>query len=182
MPQKKRGGDASTNTRDEPADSAAPKRQRVSLACDACRTARERCDGTRPKCGTCVSQNRTCSYTPTAKKRGVQTGYLRTIELSLAWLLYEQAPESEDALYRLLTNEGGVLQKKGKAADRLHKKWTKSRVNKEIGRLLSGTPSRDQVCGPQPLSRQGIMLTTNSQRPTHRARTRTQKMMETGAQ
>lgn len=149
MPQKKRGGDASTNSRDEASESAAPKRQRVSLACDACRTARERCDGVRPKCATCVAQNRICSYTPTAKKRGVQTGYLRTIELSLAWLLHEQAPESEDALHRLITNEGGVLRKKGKAADRLHKKWSKSRVNKEIGRILSGTPSQYQVSGPR---------------------------------
>ena len=148
MPQKKRVGDAGTNPQDEPGEPAAPKRQRVSLACDACRTARERCDGLRPRCGTCVSQNRSCSYTPTAKKRGVQTGYLRTIELSLAWLLYEQAPESEEALYRLLINEGGVLQKKGKAADRLHKKWSKSRVSKEISRILSGAPSQYQVCGP----------------------------------
>lgn len=146
MPQKKRGGgDTDAGPRDDIEESTAPKRQRVSLACDACRVARERCDGARPHCGTCASQERTCSYTPTAKKRGVQTGYLRTIELSLAYLLFEKAPDSEEALHQLLLNKGGVLQKKGKAADRLHKKWSKSRVNKEISHLLSGTPSH-QVC------------------------------------
>lgn len=150
MPPKKRGGvDANASTQDDAPEAAAPKRQRVSLACDACRVARERCDGGRPTCGTCTSQNRTCSYTPTAKKRGVQTGYLRTIELSLAWLLFEKAPDSEEALYRLLTNSNGVLQKKGKEGDRLHRKWNKCRINKEIGRILSSNSGQTQVSSLQ---------------------------------
>lgn len=146
MPQRKRGGDETrSDDGDDAAAKMAPKRQRVSLACDTCRVVRERCDGVRPHCGTCAAQNRSCSYTPTARKRGVQTGYLRTIELSLAWMLFEESPGSEEALYRLLSNRSGLLQKKCKPADRLHKKWSKSRINKEIGRILSGDCPNNNV-------------------------------------
>ncbi|KFH48718.1 Quinic acid utilization activator-like protein [Hapsidospora chrysogenum ATCC 11550] len=145
MPQKKRGvGDAVATDGGDAADPVAPKRQRVSLACDACRAAREKCDGVSPRCGTCISQSRSCSYTPASKKRGVQTGYLRTVELSLAWLLFEQAPENEEALHQLLTCDGSILHKKSKAADRLHRKWTKSRISKSISCLLSGASPHSQ--------------------------------------
>lgn len=148
MPPKKRAG-SDADSLDGSTASAPAKRQRVSLACDACRAAREKCDGAKPICGTCVAQSRSCSYTPTSKKRGVQTGYLRTIELSLAWL-FDQVPESEKALHRLLVSNDGsdgarVLGKTDKAGHRLHKRWTKSRVHKEIGRVLSDdrTPRSD---------------------------------------
>ncbi|XEV05960.1 hypothetical protein FSHL1_011247 [Fusarium sambucinum] len=139
MPPKKRENDADTTS--APATTAPVKRQRVSLACDSCRTAREKCDGTRPHCGTCTAQNRPCSYTPASRKRGVQTGYLRTIELSLAWL-FEQVPGCEGALHHLLTQDDGaegtrILATKDKANHRLYRRWNKSRVHKDIGRLLS---------------------------------------------
>lgn len=125
----------------DPSTKPAPaKRQRVSLACDACRAAREKCDGGKPNCGACASQSRPCSYTPTSKKRGVQTGYLRSIELSLSWL-FDQVPENERALYRLLTGDGAGLLGKSKTGNRLHRRWCKSRVHKEIGRLLSENPT-----------------------------------------
>lgn len=146
MPPRKRDSNDADNS--QPA-SAPTKRQRVSLACDSCRIAREKCDGGRPNCGTCTAQNRTCSYTPASRKRGVQTGYLRTIELSLAWL-FEQVPECEGALHRLLTqNEGAdgarILGTKDKAGHRLYRRWNKSRVYKDIGRFLSDdkTPRTD---------------------------------------
>ncbi|KAF4997008.1 hypothetical protein FGRMN_4148 [Fusarium graminum] len=140
MPPRKRENDADTNSATA-ATSAPAKRQRVSLACDSCRTAREKCDGARPHCGTCAAQNRTCSYTPASRKRGVQTGYLRTIELSLAWL-FEQVPGCEGALHNLLTQNDGadgtrILATKDKAGHRLYRRWSKSRVHKDIGRLLS---------------------------------------------
>ncbi|RGP76976.1 qa-1f quinic acid utilization activator qa-1f [Fusarium longipes] len=139
MPPKKRENDADTTS--APATAAPVKRQRVSLACDSCRTAREKCDGARPHCGTCTAQNRPCSYTPASRKRGVQTGYLRTIELSLAWL-FEQVPGCEGALHHLLTQDDGaegtrILATKDKANHRLYRRWNKSRVHKDIGRLLS---------------------------------------------
>ncbi|KAF5007842.1 hypothetical protein FDECE_5868 [Fusarium decemcellulare] len=139
MPPRKREHDA--DSLNAPASTAPAKRQRVSLACDSCRTAREKCDGARPHCGTCTAQNRSCSYTPASRKRGVQTGYLRTIELSLAWL-FEQVPGCEGALHRLLTQNDGadgtrILATKDKAGHRLYRRWSKSRVHKDIGRMLS---------------------------------------------
>ncbi|PTB62516.1 hypothetical protein BBK36DRAFT_1184270 [Trichoderma citrinoviride] len=140
MPPRKRSpGDPESARRSDRATSEA-KRRRVSLACDACRTAREKCDGDRPRCGRCVSQNRSCSYTPTSKKRGIQSGYLRAIELSLAWLL-ESVPDCEEALYQLLVKDGGkdglsVLVGKGGSSSRLQKQWSNCRVHQEIETLL----------------------------------------------
>ncbi|PTB72827.1 hypothetical protein M440DRAFT_1405285 [Trichoderma longibrachiatum ATCC 18648] len=140
MPPRKRSpGDPESARRSDRATSEA-KRRRVSLACDACRTAREKCDGERPRCGRCVSQKRSCSYTPTSKKRGIQSGYLRAIELSLAWLL-ESVPGCEEALYQLLVKDGGkdgvsVLVSKGRSSSRLQKRWSKCRIHHEIETLL----------------------------------------------
>ncbi|RFU78161.1 quinic acid utilization activator [Trichoderma arundinaceum] len=147
MPPQKRSTDDSDSARKPDKATAATKRRRVSLACDACRTAREKCDGGRPNCGRCVSQNRPCSYTPTSKKRGIQSGYLRAIELSLAWLL-ERVPDNEEALFQLLVKDDGkdgasILMSKGKSASRLHKQWSKCRIHKEIESLLcQGRPQK----------------------------------------
>ncbi|UNI17146.1 hypothetical protein JDV02_003522 [Purpureocillium takamizusanense] len=155
MPPKKRTSatDADPSRRLDEQPSAA-KRQRVSLACDGCRAAREKCDGTRPRCRACLSQNRPCSYTPASKKRGVQTGYLRAVELSLAWLL-EQVPGTEETLNQLLSQNnngpGGatIIINKDHISNRLHKRWTKSRVHKEIGRLLSDGSARAAEPSPE---------------------------------
>ncbi|KAL7962736.1 hypothetical protein V8C34DRAFT_324489 [Trichoderma compactum] len=145
MPPRKRWTDELDSVEKPDTATAATKRRRVSLACDGCRTAREKCDGGRPHCGRCVSQNRPCSYTPASKKRGIQSGYLRAIELSLAWLL-ESNPDCEKTLYQLLVKDDGkdganILMSKGKAANKLHKQWSKCRVHKDIESLLcqSGT-------------------------------------------
>ncbi|QUC22938.1 uncharacterized protein UV8b_07179 [Ustilaginoidea virens] len=141
----KRQIQAPTTSQNNHEDSERPKKRRVSLACDSCRTAREKCDGAKPQCGACVSQGRPCSYTPATKKRGVQTGYLRTIELSLAWL-FLQSPECESSLHALLKQPGNsretrALLGKGGAGRQLQKVWTDSRVHKAIDLLLSETPN-----------------------------------------
>lgn len=126
-----------------PAGQPAPvKRQRVSRACDQCRAARERCDGKQPQCHPCISQSRPCTYEVSPKKRGVQTGYIRTLELALGWV-FEKVPGSEDTLSALLAHEGGQGQtiltgKDPSGADRLQKRWRKSRVHRGIDRILSG--------------------------------------------
>lgn len=159
MPPRKRELDA--DTLNASASNTPAKRQRVSLACDACRTAREKCDGGRPHCGTCTAQNRPCSYTPASRKRGVQTGYLRTIELSLAWL-FEQVPDCEGALHRLLTQNDGadgtrILATKDKAGHRLYRRWSKSRVHKDIGRMLSDEkPPRNETSADDSESEESI--------------------------
>ncbi|KAK4653106.1 hypothetical protein QC762_505100 [Podospora pseudocomata] len=125
------------------------KRQRVSRACDQCRAAREKCDGVQPQCFPCISQTRSCTYNVSPKKRGVQTGYIRALELTLGWIM-ENIAGAEDALGNALAQEGSQAQavmtgKDATAATRLHKKWGRSRVHKEIERLLSGgvTPVLD---------------------------------------
>lgn len=120
----------------------APKRQRVSRACDQCRAAREKCDGIQPLCFPCASQNRQCSWEEPKKKRGVQTGYIRTLELSLGWI-FDKIAGSEEALHGLLTHEGGqgralLLGKDTAAGNRLHRRWRKSIVHQEIDKVLSG--------------------------------------------
>ncbi|KAI0466249.1 fungal-specific transcription factor domain-containing protein [Xylaria cf. heliscus] len=121
---------------------AAPKRQRVSRACDQCRAAREKCDGIQPLCFPCASQNRRCSWEEPKKKRGVQTGYIRTLEMALGWI-FDKIPESEISLHGLLTHEGGqgrllLAGKDTAAGNRLHRRWRKSTVHAEIERVLSG--------------------------------------------
>ncbi|KEY73534.1 hypothetical protein S7711_03697 [Stachybotrys chartarum IBT 7711] len=149
---KKRPAAAAATDENAPDSSISPapaKKRRVSLACNSCRAAREKCDGRRPHCGTCVANKRTCTYPPASKKRGLKTGYLRTIELSLAWI-FDQVPGSEKALRNLLTRNDGrdgakFLKKEDAAAARLHKRWSKSQVHKDIARLLSdgGPPVPD---------------------------------------
>lgn len=120
----------------------ATKRQRVSLACDHCRAARGRCDGGRPSCDVCLSQDRACSYTSSTRRRGTPTGYLRAVESSLAYLI-EQVPENAKFLDRLLKNGTDIFtERTGESSDRLHKRWTTSRFRKEMWRLLiDGYPS-----------------------------------------
>nr|UOF75596.1 Q-system transcription factor [synthetic construct] len=130
-------GPTTTTLLVEPARS---KRQRVSRACDQCRAAREKCDGIQPACFPCVSQGRSCTYQASPKKRGVQTGYIRTLELALAWM-FENVARSEDALHNLLVRDAGqgsalLVGKDSPAAERLHARWATSRVNKSITRLL----------------------------------------------
>ena len=119
------------------------KRSRVSRACDQCRASRERCDGAQPKCQTCTSQDRSCSYNEQPKKRGIQPNYIRTLELTLAWI-FQTFPEaearltgglplSEDVVHRLI---GG---KDADATETLHTAWRDCLVNKQIEQMLSGT-------------------------------------------
>ncbi|KAK4236453.1 hypothetical protein C8A03DRAFT_45538 [Achaetomium macrosporum] len=126
-----------------PATRPAPvKRQRVSRACDQCRSARERCDGKQPECYTCISQGRPCTYEVNPKKRGVQTGYIRTLELALGWVL-EKVAGSEDALGAFLAHESSqghpiLTGKDPGRVDSLQKRWRESRVLRGIDRILSG--------------------------------------------
>ncbi|KAL1889571.1 hypothetical protein Sste5346_008820 [Sporothrix stenoceras] len=135
---------------------APPKRQRVSRACDQCRAMREKCDGAQPQCSSCVSQQRACTYKTSPKKRGVQTGYIRTLELTLSSLL-DEVPGCADALDGLFGRHGGDAaqrlfnpeasaasgtstqqqQKDLERHNRLHRRWHKSRARREINRLLS---------------------------------------------
>lgn len=116
-------------------------RVRVSRACDQCRSAREKCDGIQPACFTCASSNRDCSYTLNPKRRGIHRGYIRTLELTLAWAV-GNVPNCDVALKGLLHDEKGQAMLSGAdttAVEKLHRKWRKTPVCKTIDRILSGS-------------------------------------------
>ncbi|CAI6340080.1 unnamed protein product [Periconia digitata] len=121
------------------ADEPPAKRSRVSRACDQCRTAREKCDGTQPTCMKCSDLKRSCTYTAPPKKRGIQPGYIRTLELALTWLF--QNTDGETLLHEKLAREGNssvFFGRETRESNRLHKAWRKSRFCKDIDKVLSG--------------------------------------------
>ncbi|KAM0702896.1 hypothetical protein Q7P35_010328 [Cladosporium inversicolor] len=79
---------------------SAPK-QRISHACDRCRSRRAKCDGSQPTCVTCEAAHVTCTYGTHTKKRGLPTGYVRMLEL-LWVLVFDSIPGAEDATLQLL--------------------------------------------------------------------------------
>jgi hypothetical protein len=114
------------------------KRFRVSRACDQCRTAREKCDGKQPTCSPCQETMRACAYTSNPKKRGLQPGYIRSLEMTLAFI-FQHNPEVESAVYSQLAQENTALLARGtKEANRLHKSWMKSRFCRDVTKALSG--------------------------------------------
>ncbi|KAI9659952.1 MAG: hypothetical protein M1821_001304 [Bathelium mastoideum] len=132
-------GDTTLNTSITPAPA---KRQRVTRACDQCRIAREKCDGTQPRCFPCVSQDRSCTYEANPRKRGVQPGYIRSLEITLAWIA-EKVPTSGEAFNLFLTQDDGRGQRllngqESASADRLLRRWRESKMLRDIDRVLSG--------------------------------------------
>ncbi|KAE8145780.1 fungal-specific transcription factor domain-containing protein [Aspergillus avenaceus] len=118
-----------------------PKRQRVSRACDSCRSKKDKCDGIQPVCSTCASLSRPCTYKANPKKRGLPTGYIRTLEL-LWGLVFSKIKGSEDVVRALLkaTNMPSHLSAMGKEAegsDTLLFSWKNSAVLKDVERMLT---------------------------------------------
>ncbi|KAI6880864.1 hypothetical protein KC360_g7000 [Hortaea werneckii] len=121
----------------------APKRSRVSRACDQCRASREKCDGEQPICQTCVAQSRKCSYDEQPKKRGIQPNYIRTLELTLSWM-FKTFPDNEKALAAALGDPENVTRHlvagKDSRAEALHQRWRNSVIYRQIDQMLSGGP------------------------------------------
>lgn len=117
---------------------------------------REKCDGIKPTCGTCAFSERGCTYDTQAKKRGIQPGYIRSLELSLAWL-FSKHPDAENTLKRELSIENSPVQKlfsskEGSESDRLHNRWSKGIICKQIDQLLSGA----EVSSPSQFIPEGV--------------------------
>ncbi|KAJ5338203.1 hypothetical protein N7452_004931 [Penicillium brevicompactum] len=65
---------------------------RVSVACEACRKRKRKCDGSRPVCSYCLERDRACEYTAEKRiKRRVDPDYVRTLEDEIAMLKEELA-------------------------------------------------------------------------------------------
>jgi hypothetical protein len=119
------------------------KRTRVSRACDQCRIAREKCDGIQPICSTCIKSRRACTYTANVKKRGIQPGYIRALELALAFL-FQHDPENESLVNGKLSQgepASLLLSRGSKESNRLHKRWRKAQFYTNLDICLSGGES-----------------------------------------
>lgn len=118
-----------------------PKRQRVSRACDSCRSKKDKCDGIQPVCSTCAALCRPCTYKANPKKRGLPTGYIRTLEL-LWGLVFSRIRGSEDVVRALLkaVNIPSHLASMGKEAegsDTLLASFKNSIVLRDIEQMLT---------------------------------------------
>lgn len=130
--ESRQSGDDNTNT---------PKRQRVSRACDQCRSKKDKCDGVQPVCSTCISLCRACTYKSNPKKRGLPTGYIRTLEL-LWGLVFCKVKGSEEVARALLKTANipshlATMGKEGEGADSILSAWKNSVVLKEIEKMLA---------------------------------------------
>ncbi|KAL8654274.1 MAG: hypothetical protein Q9226_003500 [Calogaya cf. arnoldii] len=63
-------------------ESDLPKPKRV--ACAICRKRKLKCDGGRPKCGTCARLGHDCAYEQVRRKSGPKRGYVKELEARLA--------------------------------------------------------------------------------------------------
>lgn len=61
-----------------------PKR----IACVVCRRRKLRCDGQRPRCGTCSRLGHDCAYDEVRKKSGPKRGYVKQLEARLGMKLH----------------------------------------------------------------------------------------------
>ncbi|KAL8755194.1 MAG: hypothetical protein Q9199_003828 [Rusavskia elegans] len=63
-------------------ESELPRPKRV--ACAICRKRKLKCDGGRPKCGTCARLGHNCAYDEVRRKSGPKRGYVKELEARLA--------------------------------------------------------------------------------------------------
>ncbi|KAJ5310075.1 uncharacterized protein N7443_002536 [Penicillium atrosanguineum] len=139
---KRRWTDPDDDGKSNPADdlSAQPKRQRVSRACDSCRSKKDKCDGVQPVCSTCASLSRPCTYKANPKKRGLPTGYIRSLEL-LWGLVFQKIQGSEDVMRALirsinLPSHLATMGKEAEGSDTLLSSFKNSTVLRDIERIL----------------------------------------------
>ncbi|KAJ5684830.1 transcriptional regulator family: Fungal Specific TF [Penicillium maclennaniae] len=131
---------------DEGSDKA-PRRKRVSRACDRCRSKKDKCDGARPTCSACQASGQPCSYDPHAKKRGLPEGYVRGLEKLWA-LSICNIDGLEEAMLAMLgtTAESAGRRDKLMAAwtddgssESLHETWKASRLNSALEKMLTNS-------------------------------------------
>lgn len=113
-------------------------RKRVSQACDTCRSRKDRCDGERPACSTCVQNGRDCSYNANVKKRGLPEGYVRGME-KLWGLAVKEVEDVEEELLAALgdENQQRTVWNDESNSENLVDIWRKSQIFSGLERLLS---------------------------------------------
>ncbi|KAL2797488.1 fungal-specific transcription factor domain-containing protein [Aspergillus keveii] len=146
---------------DEASDPKAPRRKRVSRACDRCRSKKDKCDGLRPSCSACLASGQTCSYDPHAKKRGLPEGYVRGLEKLWA-LAICNIDGFEDTMLSLL---GTTAESTGRrkrlmalwgddgASETLHESWKTCRLYHALEKMLSSNSESSSPNGSGKRSR-----------------------------
>ncbi|KAJ5946446.1 hypothetical protein N7454_003285 [Penicillium verhagenii] len=139
--------------------SSQPKRQRVSRACDSCRSKKDKCDGVQPVCSTCASLCRPCTYKANPKKRGLPTGYIRSLEL-LWGLVFQKINGSEDVMRALMrsVNLPSHLATMGKEAEGSDTPAILLQEQRERDRSLQAYGE-----GDTPLDVDGILASSDAQ-------------------
>ncbi|KAJ5370104.1 transcriptional regulator family: Fungal Specific TF [Penicillium cataractarum] len=129
---------------DEGSDKA-PRRKRVSRACDRCRSKKDKCDGIRPTCSACQASGQPCSYDPHAKKRGLPEGYVRGLEKLWA-LSMCNIDGFEDTMLAMLGTTAESAGRREKlmsvwsddgSSESLHETWKTSRLYSALEKMLS---------------------------------------------
>ena len=115
-------------------------RTRVSRACTRCRSRKDKCDGLRPSCSTCVNADvpQSCTYEPSTKKRGLPEGYVRGLE-KLNSLLIARVDGLEQAVVQILRDEKESLARVWNhrvTGEELHTRWKESSILHELETLL----------------------------------------------
>lgn len=123
--------------RKTPVEGGAEKRQRVSLACEYCRSRKQRCDSGRPSCSACVAAGQSCVYDEKIRRRGLVPGYVRVLE-RLYGSLFARVHNSEDAIANLLA-EHAIWPADNPEDDTnaLFQRWKKSKVCQMIENKLN---------------------------------------------
>ncbi|KAI8659992.1 Zn(2)-C6 fungal-type domain-containing protein [Fusarium sp. Ph1] len=128
----------------EPGTGTNLKRKRTSRACDQCRVGKRRCDGERPACMACINTGTVCSYGEGGRKRGLPTGYVKSLEL-LFGLVFTAVPNGEEVVSQLLAKSQFTLEPGGKFSlisrlasetDTPRTAWNESQVQQELDRRL----------------------------------------------
>ncbi|PWY87132.1 hypothetical protein BO94DRAFT_596340 [Aspergillus sclerotioniger CBS 115572] len=116
------------------------KRQRIGRACDQCRHRKSRCDGEQPVCSICRSTGRACTYQIASRHRGLQSGYVRSLEVALG-LVLDRFPGNEGSLRRILRD---TRQHTLEVASELADRGRHSKLARDVGRLLNGETDKGQ--------------------------------------
>ncbi|KAI5797732.1 hypothetical protein EDC01DRAFT_727418 [Geopyxis carbonaria] len=120
--------------------SPAPKRLRVSRACEQCRSRKSKCDGQTPVCSPCASLSQQCTYGSQPKKRGLAPGSVSALEKTVKLLqrclglLLVTVPGSEEALLALVQQYSKALLD-GEEGKRLTAIWKESGVIEALDAL-----------------------------------------------
>ncbi|ETS73322.1 hypothetical protein PFICI_14927 [Pestalotiopsis fici W106-1] len=124
------------------------KRTRVTKACELCRKRKEKCNGERPACGSCISLGRSCSYASESRRRGLPAGFIHSREVLLGLLLQIFDGAEDIILQALRADQLGYrrLAKKQcpqRACESLLRVWRRSRAAAELERVLEAAESRE---------------------------------------